>query len=380
MVRRIIESSILSKFYSDKAIIILGPRQSGKTTLARSIAEASNQPALWLNGDEPDIRQRLSGISSDSLRQLFGNYKLVIIDEAQRIKNIGITLKLIIDNIPAVQVIATGSSSFELSGEINEPLTGRKYEYFLFPFSTSELIQFNGDMKETRLLPDRLVYGLYPEVVNNPGEEKNILKSINDSYLYKDIFSFQDLRKPELVEKLLQALALQICSEVSYNELAHLLGVDPQTIEKYILLLERAFVVFRLPSLARNIRNELKKSRKIYFIDNGIRNAIISNFQSFSLRTDSGVLWENYLVSERKKINHYYQRYCNTFFWRTTQQQEIDYIEEESGMLHTFEFKLNKGGKKIPLTFAKSYPNFEFKIINMDNYLEFVNLKSGEHK
>lgn len=372
MINRIIEKEIKSKIFLKKAIIIMGPRQVGKTTLVRFISDSLNEKGLWLNGDEPDIRTRLSNVTSDSLKRLFGKNRIVVIDEAQRIKNIGLTLKLITDNIPDIQVIATGSSSFELADEINEPLTGRKYEFFLFPFSTEELTNHSDEISESRLIYDRLIFGFYPEVVNNPGEEQNVLKSLTDSYLYKDIFTFRDLRKPELIEKLLQALALQICTEVSYNELAQLLGVDSQTIEKYIVLLERAFVIFRLPSLARNVRNELKKSRKIYFYDNGIRNAIISNFQPLSLRIDAGALWENYLISERKKFNQYHKRYCNTFFWRTTQQQEIDYIEEYSGKMYAFEFKLKKDRAKIPITFSNAYKNIEFKTINMDNYLDFV--------
>lgn len=372
MVHRTLEKDIASKLFAKKAIIILGPRQVGKTTLARSILNSSGISSLWMDGDEPDIRERLSNVSSDELRRLFGNHKLIIIDEAQRIKNIGLTIKLITDNIQDVQLIATGSSSFELADEIKEPLTGRKFEYHLYPFSTEELSLHSGELKESRLLYDRLIYGFYPEVVNSPGEEPRVLRSIADSYLYKDIFSFRELRKPELVEKLLQALALQVCSEVSYNELAQLLGVDPQTIEKYIILLERAFVVFRLPSFARNVRNELKKSRKIYFYDNGIRNAIISNFQTFHLRNDTGALWENFLISERKKHNQYHFKYCNSFFWRTRQQQEIDYIEESEGSLKAFEFKLKKSKTKIPLTFSRAYKNVSYTTVHPDNYRDFI--------
>ncbi len=372
MVHRTIADHIRKKIFKKKAVIILGPRQSGKTTLVRSLLETINEKSIWLDGDEPDVRTRLSDASSVSLTRLIGNHKLIIIDEAQRIKNIGLAIKLITDKIPEVQVIATGSSSFELANEIKEPLTGRKYEYFLFPFSTEELISYHGEMHEERLLSDRLVFGLYPEVINHAGEEKDTLKSLTDSYLYKDILSFQGLRKPELIEKLLQAIALELCSEVSYNELAQLLGVDSQTVEKYILLLERAFVIFRLPSLSRNARNELKKARKIYFLDNGIRNAIISNFQQFSLRSDAGALWENFLVSERKKINHYHQYYCNSYFWRTMQKQEIDYIEESAGKLNAFEFKLKKGTAKLPLTFSRYYSNVDFQIINRDNYFDFI--------
>jgi predicted AAA+ superfamily ATPase len=296
-----------------------------------------------------------------------------VIDEAQRLENAGLTLKIMIDNYKDVQIIATGSSAFELNDKLKESLTGRKFEYNLFPISTEELIQDTSYFEENRILEQRLLYGFYPEVINNPGQENLILRSIADSVLYKDLFALEAVKKPYLLENILKALALQVGSEVSYNELAQIVGADKETIERYIYLLEQSFVVFRLQALSRNVRNELKRSRKIYFYDNGIRNILINNFLPLALRNDKGALWENYLVSERKKRNHYYHYYCNTYFWRTTQQQEVDYIEERNGILHAFEFKYSDNKRtRLPLTFSKAYPDHTYSVCTTTNYQEFV--------
>lgn len=373
MIQRALYQKITSQLFQGKAIIILGARQVGKTTILEELQKNIDGKLLFLNADEPDVRARLTNVTSSQLKQVIGDHRMVVIDEAQRIKNIGLTLKLITDQIKHVQVVATGSSAFELANEINEPLTGRKYEYNLFPVSVKEMINYHGEMEEKRMLETRLIYGMYPEVVINPGKEKKALENLTGSYLYKDIFSFQEIRRPDVVEKLLQALALQVCNEVSYNELAQIISADPITIERYIGLLEQAFVIFRLYSLSRNHRNELKKSRKVYFYDNGIRNALIANFNPLSLRQDTGALWENFMVSERMKHIHYNDIYCNRFFWRTLQQQEIDYIEEREGKLFAFEFKWNKKAKaKFPKTFASSYPKAEMKLITPANYEEFI--------
>ncbi len=375
MIERILDSKIKTRLFKGKAIIILGPRRVGKTTLIKKIEKDMEGKTLFLDGDEPDDRKRLSEPSSSELKKLVGGNKILMIDEAQRIKNIGLTLKLITDKIPEVQVIVTGSSSFELANQIKEPLTGRKFEYHLFPFSEGELISHNGETEERRLLESRLIYGMYPEVVlpGGGGGERETLKEFSGSYLYKDVFAFNEIRKPELLQKLVEALALQIGSEVSINELAQIAGSDPMTIERYVNMLENAFVVFRLRSFSRNVRNELKKSRKFYFYDNGIRNAIISNFNSLSLRTDTGALWENFIISERMKYLHYHDIYPNCYFWRTTQQQEIDYIEEMDGKLHAFEFKWNPNKKvSFPKTFADAYPDSEMKTINRDDIVAWL--------
>ena len=373
MINRLITSTIKQKFFRGKAIIVVGPRQVGKTTLLKMLANEYDRKILVWNCDEPDVRRKLTDPTSTMLGNETAGYDIVFIDEAQRVQNIGITLKLLIDNYPGKQVVVTGSSAIELSNSINEPLTGRKYEYVLFPFSAEEMIIENGKQEERRLLERRLIYGAYPEVVNNPGDERETLTSLVSSYLYKDIFAFQDVRKPEIIEQLLQALALQVGSEVSFNELGRLLGLNSVTVQRYIDLLEKSYVIFHLRSFCRNVRSELKKSRKIYFCDNGVRNAIIGDYKPLALRTDTGALWENYLISERMKHNAYNAFYGKSYFWRTQQQQEVDYIEDYDGVLHAYEFKWS--GTKQPRltdTFMKNYPDHTFKVVNRDNYLDFI--------
>lgn len=332
MIERILEKQILAKINKKKAIILMGPRQVGKTTLLKSLFEKSTE-IIWLNGDEPDIQSIFENISSKRLEAIIGNKKMIIIDEAQRIPEIGLKMKLITDQLLNVQLIATGSSAFELSNKLNEPLTGRKWEFKMYPISFQEMVNHHGLLNEIRLLPHRLIYGFYPDVVNHPGNEKEILKQLSDSYLYKDLLMIDQIKKPSALVKLLQALALQIGSQVSYHELAQICGLDGKTIEKYMMLLEQSYIIFRLTSFSRNQRNELKKSRKVYFFDNGIRNSLIANFEQIENRTDIGALWENYLVSERVKYLAYQQKWVNNWYWRTTEQQEIDYVEEENGQL-----------------------------------------------
>ena len=373
MISRILQSKIESRMFRGKAIIIVGPRQVGKTTLLSTLQAKGEHKVISWNCDEPDVRQRLTNATSTQLRAEIGSADLILIDEAQRIKNIGLTLKLIIDNLPDKQVVVTGSSALDLSNSINEPLTGRKYEYVLYPMSAEELISHFGLQEERRLLEHRLLYGCYPDVINNPGEGREILSNIASSYLYNDIFAFQDVRKPEIIEQLLQALALQIGSEVSFNELGNLLGLNSLTVQRYIDLLEKSYVIFHLRSFSRNVRAELKKSRKIYFYDNGVRNALIGDFKPLNLRQDVGVLWENYIISERIKHNAYNQFYGKSYFWRTQQQQEIDYIEDIDGVLYAYDFKWNSERKaRLTDTFAKNYPNHTFAVVNPDNYRDFI--------
>ncbi len=373
MINRLISNIIKQKFFRGKAIIVVGPRQVGKTTLLKMLATEFDRKVLVWNCDEPDVRRRLTEPTSTMLGAETAGYDIVFIDEAQRVQNIGITLKLLIDNYPDKQVVVTGSSAIELSNSINEPLTGRKYEYVLFPFSAEELLDEYGAQDESRLLERRLIYGSYPEVVNLPGEEHETLTNLVSSYLYKDIFSFQDVRKPEIIEQLLQALALQIGSEVSFSELGRLLGLNSITIQRYIDLLEKSYVVFHLRSFSRNVRSELKKSRKIYFYDNGVRNALLGDYKPLDLRNDIGGLWENYLISERMKHNAYNAFYGKSYFWRTQQQQEVDYIEDYDGVLHTYEFKWSSTKQpRLTETFAKNYPDHTFTVVNPDNYQDFV--------
>ncbi len=371
MIQRKLEIVIKKRLDGKKAIIILGPRQSGKTTLIENILSKKGN-YLLLDCDDPVTREQLKNANTEKLKQIVGSNKIVFIDEAQRVKNIGLSLKIIIDKINNVQLLVSGSSSFELANEINEPLTGRKWEYTLYPVSWNELQDHLGYLQSIQQLEQRIVFGMYPEVVDNPGEEEEILKQISGSYLYKDLLAYQGLRKPELLEKLLLALALQVGSQVSYNGLSNLLHADKATVSNYIQLLEKAFVIFRLQSFSRNLRNEIKTSRKIYFYDNGIRNSIISNFNQLSLRQDTGALWENFLISERMKFLHYNRISANTYFWRTKQQQEIDYIEERGGKIYAYEFKWSRiKTAKFPVSFINMYSP-EILFVNRDNFQDFL--------
>lgn len=372
MIIRQIESLINKRLGDKKALIVLGSRQCGKTTVLEKLFSSRND-VLWMSGDEPDERMMLQNVTSTELKTTVGSNKILVIDEAQRIENIGLTIKLFTDKIKNVKVIATGSSSFELSDKINEPLTGRKWEFMLFPVSYSEMVRHHGLINERRLLEHRLVYGYYPEVIMNPGDEIEVLKQLANSYLYKDILTFEKVKKPQNLERLVQALAFQVGNEVSYHELGKMCGLDNETVEKYILLLERAFIVFRIGSYSRNLRSELKKSRKIYFYDNGIRNAVISQFNPLGLRNDIGALWENFIISERMKYNAYNGNYVNTYFWRTKDQQEIDLIEESDGQINAFEFKWSEDKLgKVPNVFVKAYPRHQYMVISKTNYENFI--------
>ena len=378
-IQRDLKTVLDSKIGKGKVLLLIGPRQVGKTTLLKNMLESvsTEKKVQFWNCDESDVRQFLSEANSAKLKSFIGNSDFIVIDEAQRVKDIGLTIKLLHDSFPNVQLAVTGSSSLDLSNSINEPLTGRKFEYNLFPFSTNELVNHTSMLEEMRQLSNRLVYGFYPDVVNNPGEEKEILTNIVNSYLYKDVFEFQDIRKSSVIEKLVQALALQVGSEVSFNELGNLLGIDSITVQRYVDLLEKAYVIFHIRSYSRNVRNELKKSIKIYFYDNGVRNSVISNFSPVDLRSDIGALWENFLISERIKNNVYHNKNAKYYFWRTTQKQEIDFIEEVEQNLFAYEFKYNpkKAKTKCPLTFSNNYPNVPFNVITSENYMDFVQEK-----
>lgn len=377
MIHRIIEQLIKNDFGRGKIIVLLGARQVGKTTLFDSVVSGSSN-VLRLNCDNYDDRSDLENKTSTELRQLMGNHEVVIIDEAQRAKNIGLSLKMLADLKLPMQILVTGSSSLTLANEINEPATGRLIEYNLFPLSLVELMQQTSPREEKRLLEQRMIYGLYPEVVTTPGDAKRILVNLANNYLYRDLLEYRGVKKPEVLQKLVRALALQIGSEVSYNELSRTVGVDKATVESYIDLLEKCFVVFRLPAYSSNLRSEIKRGRKIYFYDNGIRNALLSNFAPLELRDDVGMLWENMMVSERIKRNSYSRSYAQMYFWRTQQQQEVDLIEEQDGRLTAFEFKWNTKKKaKLPKTFIDNYPNTDFKVISPDNYVEFVDTTSA---
>jgi predicted AAA+ superfamily ATPase len=376
IIKRSLQESIAGRLFKGKVIIVLGARQVGKTTLIENILGNQDYPVIELNGDEADVRELLGETTSTRLRAIVGNNKIVFIDEAQRISNIGLTLKLFADKLKDIQVIATGSSSFELTSKINEPLTGRKYQFQLFAPSYLEMVSHHGLLTENRLLEHRLIYGYYPEIITHPGEEQELLQLLSDSFLYKDLLLLEEVTRPILFDKLLKALALQLGSEVSFNELSRLTGANHQTVEKYITLLEKAFVIFRLPAFSRNVRNEIRKGKKFYFYDNGIRNTIIKNFQLPGQRTDMGPLWENFLISERVKALSQYNLVADSYFWRTTQQQEIDYIEELHQTLTAWEFKWsNRAKRRIPKTFTRAYPDARCSVVSPDNFENF--LKSG---
>ena len=373
MYSRILENTIKEKINSGKAIVIVGARQVGKTTLIKSILE--NKEYLFLDADDPTIRNLLSNPNTEQIRTILADNKTVFLDEAQRIEGIGLTLKIITDQFKDVQLFVSGSSSFDLGNELNEPLTGRKWEYELFPITWEEYENKVGFIKTEQELENRLLYGFYPEVLNNQGKERETLKNLVNSYLYRDILAFSDIRKPEVLEKLLQALALQMGSEVNYNELSQIVGINKITVQKYIEILEKGYIVFRLNSFSRNVRNEIKRNRKIYFYDNGIRNMIIGNFSQLDLRLDKGALWENFLVSERRKQNIYKDTFAKIYFWRTKQQQEIDFVEEKEDIITAYEFKWEPKNKiRLPETFVKAY-NAKTEIIDRDNFRGFVMIK-----
>lgn len=373
MIERKLDKIIENQLFKNKAIVLVGPRQVGKTTLLRKMVKESTRRVLSLNCDEPEVQAILTATNVAKLRAIIGNNELVVIDEAQKVDNIGLTLKLIVDNFDGVQVVATGSSAFELRNRLNEPLTGRKFEYQMFPISSGEIVDTYGLVEERRTLENRLIYGSYPDIMMHPEESRRYLTELCQSYLYKDILTLNDIRKPELLDKLLQALAYQVGSEVSTNELSRTLQIDGKTIEKYIDLLEKCYVIFRLGGLSRNLRTELKRAKKVYFYDNGVRNAIIQQFAPVQLRNDMGALWENFFIAERMKRNHYSDHYCNRYFWRTTLQQEIDLVEESDGEMTAFEMKWNPAKKAFfSKSFLDAYPVKETVVITPENYLEYL--------
>ena len=372
MIPRILEERIRNDFHRGKVIVLLGPRQVGKTTLLDTL-EKPDLHILRLNCDDSDDALALEDKTTTELKVLISDYDMVFIDEAQRVRNIGLTLKKLGDLKCKTQVVVTGSSSLELANDINEPATGRLLEHRVFPLSLQELAGNSSQREEQRLLENRLVYGLYPEVVTTPSDARRTLMNLAGSYLYKDMLSFRGIKKPDILQKLVRALALQLGSEVSYNELSNLLGVDKGTVENYIDLLEKCFVVFRLESYSRNLRNEIKRGKKVYFYDNGIRNAILSNFAPLELRNDVGALWENLMVSERVMRNAYMGSYAQLFFWRTHSQKEIDLIEMEDGQMRAYEFKWSvRKTPSPPSLFEKSYPEAIYSVVTPENFWKFV--------
>ncbi len=373
MIQRTLQQVISPYLFKGKAIIITGARQTGKTTLAVEIAKATGKRWLMWNCDEPDVEQYLNRPSSTELAGRIGNAELLVIDEAQRIENIGITLKLICDQIKPLQLLVTGSSALGLRDSIQEPLTGRKLEFHLHPLTFSEMIRSYTEVDEIRLLEQRLIYGMYPEIVTTGLDRSKLLMELAGDYLYKDILALESVRKPGIIPKLLRALALQVTNEVSLTELGEIAGCDRNTVIRYLDLLEKTFVIFSLSPINKNPRNEIKKSRKVYFWDNGIRNALINQFNPLNLRDDTGKLWENYLVCERIKWDRYLDPMASHYFWKTHQQQEIDLVIEKNRSYEAFEFKWNRSKTaKPPNRFMQDYTPTAFLTVNPANYQDFL--------
>lgn len=372
MIQRLLQNRLIDSYRRQKVLVVLGPRQVGKSTLLGQLTQ-NEQNCRLLNCDNADERRLLQDKTSTELEHLIAPYDFFLIDEAQRVTDIGLTLKKIGDLKLGNHIIVTGSSSLDLANKVNEPATGRLIEYRLFPLSLPELAAHTSQLAERRMLHERLIYGLYPEVVTQPGFARDILINLVNNYLYKDLLDYRGIKKPDVLMNLVRALALQVGSEVSYNELSRLVGVDKLTVESYINLLEKCFIVFRLNSFSRNLRNEIKKSKKIYFLDNGIRNAVLANFAPIENRTDTGALWENLMVAERIKRNAYKGSYALTYFWRTQTQQEIDFVEDIDGTLAAFEFKWSgKRAAVMPKAFADAYPGSTLQVVSPDNFWEFL--------
>ena len=377
-INREIDSFLAKRMFGGKTIVIYGPRQAGKTTAVESYLSANASPSdiVAFNGDETQDQQLLADASAEKLRMLIGKKKILFIDEAHKVPNIGLVLKRAKDKIKDVQVIASGSSSVELADKIEEPMTGRKFDYTLMPPSFAELAAFSSPVEEMRKIERRMVYGTYPDVVMHPGDEVDRLRMIGKGYLYKDILAMGEIKRPELLDRILSALAFQIGQEVVYSELAQTVGSDDKTVSKYIDILEKAYIVRKVTSYARNLRNELRKSRKIYFNDCGIRNYIVGDWRPVDMRgpVEAGHLWENYLFAERAKWRLVHEPETREFFWRTAQQQEVDLVEESAFGIKAFEFKWNprKAGAPLPKTFRTAYPNADCRTITPDTVFEFL--------
>lgn len=357
-----------------KAVIIYGARRTGKTTLVKRFLQDIDEPYLLVSGEDITVQSYLSSQSIEKLSAFVGANRLLVVDEAQKVPGIGNNLKLIVDHIPGIRIIATGSSSFDLARAVGEPLTGRKTTLRLYPLSQLEIGQIEQRHQTDANLESRLIYGSYPEVVltdDNRAREQ-YLKEIVASYLYKDVLELDGVRHSAKISRLLQLMAFQVGKEVSYTELGSSLGMSKNTIERYLDLLEKAFVIQKLAGFSRNLRSEITKNSRYYFLDNGVRNALINNFNVLELRNDSGELWENYLVIERLKRQEYLLEQANNYFWRTYTQKEIDLVEEREGKLFGYEMKWGAAQAKPPKEWLEAYPNASWQLINRQNYLELI--------
>jgi hypothetical protein len=375
IIRRKLEENIKPLLAKNKVILVMGTRRVGKTILVSKLKDEVKEKVLILNGEDFDVQELLHNRSLSNYKRIIGDNTLLIIDEAQVIPNIGQVLKLMIDGIPTLTIVATGSSSFDLTNKTGDPLTGRQYFMQLFPLAQIEIGAYETYLETIQNLEDRLIFGSYPELLqlNSNKEKASYLQQLVQSYLLKDILAYEGIRHSDKIVKLLRLIAFQSGSEVSYTELATQLGMSKNTVESYLDLLSKVFIVYRLGAYSTNQRKEVSKNSKWYFYDNGIRNAIINDFRLLPLRNDTGLLWENYLISERIKRNAYSGRMLQYHFWRNYNQQEIDLIELEEGQMRAYEFKYSGTKKaKLPSAFREAYPNSTFEVITKENYLDWI--------
>ncbi len=371
---RRITHNILKKLQDNKVVIVLGARRVGKTMLVKQILNGINEPVLSLNGEDINVHDQLSKMSIENYRQILGTHRLLFIDEAQKITDIGSKMKLMIDEIQGLRIIISGSSAFDISKEAGEPLTGRKYTFNLFALSETEFDQVEDITSKPEKLKERLIYGNYPELYHIPdqADKKDYLNEMVSSYLLKDILIYENIKNSQKIFNLLRMIAFQIGSEVSLQKLGNQLTISKNTVEKYLDLLSKVFILHKVEGFSRNLRKEITKNSRWYFLDNGIRNAIIANFNPVNARNDIGQLWENYMISERIKHQEYSRISSNNYFWRTYEQQEIDWVEERDGGLYGYEFKWKESKAKIPSQWTRAYPDAKFEIINNENYKDWI--------
>lgn len=373
-VERDIKKLIVKKITPGKVIVLLGARRVGKTFLLKQLMSEIKEEYIFLNGENVNVHLELEHRSVENYRRFLNNKKLLIIDEAQKIPEIGQILKLMIDEIEGLKIIVTGSSAFDISNMTGEPLTGRKYTYYLYPLSEKEYTQTEDRIDRREKTALRMIYGNYPELLNLPddSDKREYLNEVISSYLLKDILAFENIKNSSKIFSILRLIAFQIGKEVSYHEIGTQLSMSKNTVEKYLELLSKVFIIFKVEGFSRNLRKEISKSPRWYFYDNGIRNSLIANFNDHKLRNDTGQLWENYAISERKKYQNYERMTVNNYFWRTYDQQEIDWVEERGGILHAYEFKINNKKVKIPAAWEKAYPDSKFEVITQENFHEWV--------
>lgn len=374
-IERDITPNILRKIQPNKVVIVFGARRVGKTVLIKKILSSSGEPFLSLNGEDINVHDKLARRTTENYRQIIGSYKLIYIDEAQKIPDIGLKMKLMIDEIEDLKIIVSGSSSFDIHNEAGEPLTGRKYTFNLFALGENEYNQFEDKISKIDKVKERLVYGNYPELLQLPDQKDktDYLNEMVSSYLLKDILAYENIKNSQKIFNLLRLIAFQVGGEASLQELGKQLGISKNTVEKYLDLLSKVFILHKVEGFSRNLRKEITKNSKWYFLDNGIRNAVIANFNPLESRNDIGQLWENYMISERLKVQEYNRISSNNYFWRTYDQQEIDWVEERGGSLHGYEFKWNESRVRIPPSWKNAYPAASFDLINNTNYLDWLN-------